>query len=460
MIRKRDFEEQLVTLVEDGVSLAKRTLEKKSLRFGYVPHVVETLQVQDKPGIQMSSIARSFTAKCEFHRDDFHRLLNEIEELSSYKKTMELIESRKKKPLRSPGWIIKSMMISVIKETILAPLDDFYERNQQSILKAIDGSLDTDKFGEVIANAQSELEAKLESIEPRVLDYAKAVTNELLGHKRIYKIVMWMTGLYVDGHEIRGRGFVFRAPTSTELTFTYPFGGKSIWGDGTNRIIPTSILEIKLKARDQPGLSQMISKLEMSLKLFKGSINYWRYVATPDDVDYDQDIMGNLDVRNTSGVRIGLADKNELIFHLQELPKLMPEEMMRWRVRQNTGLVVAYNMYEKSVREFSPQNVANNAVIGLESMYLELDYKRDKGPRLAKLVSSILENEGFSGSDVRKIVGNAYKRIRNKMSHGSPLNGDDRLLAAELAGPLINYLRNSIIILLKDKRQDFYTKSE
>lgn len=457
IVKKDVLEQQLTSLVNDTVKLAKSSLKQKSLHFRYVPHVVETLQVQCETFVQMSSVIKSYTAKCEFHRDDFNQLFNAIEKLSSFRKMMSLIESLKTKPSRSSKWIVKSMMMSAIKETLLPPLNAIYEAIQPGFVGIIDGSLDDEKFRGIISEAQKELDSKIDSIQPRALDYARAATNELLSHKRTYNVKMWMTGLYIDGRTIRGRGFVLRSPMQTDLTSTYPFGGKSIWNKET-RIIPTSILEIKLRARNQPELSQMISKLEMSLKLFNGSINYWRYIAIPDGVDYDQDIMGNLDVKNTSGVRVSLDDKTELIFHLQELPKLIPEEMMRWRVRQDSGLVVAHNMYEKSVKEYSPENVVNNAVIGLESMYLELDYKRDKGPRLAKLVSSILGNEKFQKEEVRENVRNAYRRIRNKMSHGSPLDNDDRLVAAEFAGPLINYLRKSIIILLKDGRQDFHTK--
>jgi hypothetical protein len=42
------------------------------------------------------------------------------------------------------------------------------------------------------------------------------------------------------------------------------------------------------------------------------------------------------------------------------------------------------------------------------------------------------------------------------MSHGAPLDDEERFLSAMLTEPLLQYLRMSIVILLRKNRQDFF----
>ena len=456
MNSEKNLEQHLEVLFEESVALAKESLQNKSLRLRYILHMRETLRVDTGSFTLLSWITPDNIARCEFHREDMSNLLDRIKHLSSYKCIMKLVDALKEKPNRSPKWIIGSMITRIIEETLLIPLEAFYDTIQSNLHGILDGGLEVENLKEKTAKAQKTIKKRLKSARPRSSDYSLAAANELLNRTKLYKVKMWLTGLWVEGDVIEGEGFVLRVPTEEDMTVTYPVGDPPIWGKQPNRIIPTSVLEIDFEAVDQPEISRKISRMMISLMLYRGSIGYWKYIAIPDSVDCNADVMGTLNAKNTSGVSVSSKNLDDLSFHLIELPAMIPDEMMKGRFRQETGLAVAYHMYEKAVRkEFAPQDYVNNSVIGLESMYLKLDYKRDKGSRLSTLVASVLKDEGFSETEVEENIGLAYKRIRNKMSHGAPLDDKDRFLSARLAEPLLQYLRMSIVILLKKNRQDF-----
>lgn len=457
MNSEKNLEQHLEVLFEESVALAKESLQNKSLRLRYVPHVRETLRVDTGTFTQISSVTTDLTAKCEFHREDMSNLLDRIKQLSSYKYTMELVDALDERTNRSPKWIICSMITRIIEETLLIPLESFYDTVQSNLHGILDGSLEVENLRKKTVKARKTIEKRLKSARPRSSDYSLAAANELLNRTKLYKVKMWLTGLWVEGDVIEGERFVLRTPTEEDMTVTYSVGDPPIWGKQPNRIVPTSVLEIDFEAVDQPKISRKISRMMISLMLYRGSIDYWKYIAIPDSVDCNADVMGNLNAKHTSGVSVSSKNLDDLSFHLIELPAMIPDEMMKGRFRQETGLAVAYHMYEEAIRKkFTPQDYVNNSVIGLESMYLRLDYERDKGPRLSRLVASVLKDEGFSETEVKQNIRLAYKKIRNKMSHGAPLDDEERFLSVRLAEPLLQYLRMSIVILLKRNRQDFF----
>lgn len=456
MTLKKTLLVHLEKVIEESVNLAKESLDNKSLRFRYVPHVRETLQVEQRTFTQTSSSNRSITSKSEFHRDDFQKVLEKAKILPSYIEISRIIDTIKQKSSRSSSWIVVSIIRCAIRETLGSILDDTFEVLQSGLVDTLSGQLNEDELETRTNEAQRNLKSKLNDIKIRKSEYAMTAVKEILCQKRLYTVRMWMVGLHVLDNNIDGEGFLLRSTTQDDLTDIYPTGNPPIWYKQSDRIIPTSILEIEIEAINQPELSRKISRKMISLLLFRGSIDYWKYRAVPDSIECDYDLMINTLAKNTAGVKVTPDDLDEIAFHLNELPELIPKTILRGRYHQDTGLAIAYHKYEEAVKEkFTPQEIVNNCVIGLESIYLKLDYKKNKGSRLATAVSKILKNEGFNEPEVKKNVKNAYSKIRNKISHGTPLNKEARYLSQQLVGPLLEYLRKSIINLLKSGCYDF-----
>lgn len=191
--------------------------------------------------------------------------------------------------------------------------------------------------------------------------------------------------------------------------------------------------------------------------LLHGGIDYWRYFSTCDSIVEDYDEIYNTAVRETSGVVFGLSNKNDIDFHIRELPNLIPDEIMRGIFHQETGLAIAYQKYVEVLRtQHTPWDQVNSCIIGLEAIFLEQDYESGKGTRLAKRAAPVLFSEKISKTSIRNNITKGYSGIRNNIVHGTPLSKEDKQLSLKIVGPIVDYLRRSIILLIKDQIPDFH----
>jgi hypothetical protein len=454
----------LKELIEQSFELAKKALNNGLLRWSFLPYSHHTLVVEPSPVhiFERSYVKERMTVKPNLLSDDLRSLFKQIEQLPSYKDSSQ-IGRRICVSTISSDFIIRSMIRNAINTFFCSELQDAYFSWESSLQadniseQNLDDKAIAKKLQKIDSDFQSLAKEKVRLAKPSTADYVRGIIKQLTGDLRIWRVKMWLTELAVEGNPIEGKDFVLRSPTEKDLTITFPLGRPPRWHNQFREIIPRSILEIEIEAKDQPELSNKISRILKSLTLFHGSIDFIKHTETPEPFIQDEGLTLNSYVKNTGCVKVRSVNQESFSFHVTELPDMIPETIMRGVHHQDTGLSVGFQKYMSVVKEFQlPEDRVSNSIIGLESMYLKKNRERRRGSKLADAVSIALEQEGFDRDDVKTNVGTAYSKVRNRKLHGNPLNDEERGFANKLQGPILEYLRSSIILLIKKGKDNFY----
>ncbi len=164
----------------------------------------------------------------------------------------------------------------------------------------------------------------------------------------------------------------------------------------------------------------------------------------------------NIVAHERGGRLITNSDFDELKYHIIDLPQLIPKDLLMGPYHQNTRLAVAYQCYSNAIYKLdAPNEILSEVIRGIESLYLPMDRNPGKGSRLARRVAAVLSNEDLDAREIKTNIKESYFAIRNPTSHGTPLDKKKQFSANERIPVLIEYLRNSILILIKEENESF-----
>ena len=456
-LSRSDLRESISLLVREMTSLCREAVIRGSLRYRFLPYVRATLQITRSNFVQSCVIARTITAKAELFREDHSVFMkNSIESLDSFRAAVQLAEAVVNNPKWAPRVVLRGLAYQIAEEMV-SVLNGAYSEFETSIGRHLKETKNFDDLVDLQSELPSAITKHVKLHKTHHTGYVNRVLADLYGESKIWDVKIWLTGIHVNTEVMVGEGYELRTPTASDLTFDFPLGHPPSWLGTGNLVIPASILQIKLKGRDQPTLSQRISRLMKSLLLLNGGIDYWRYSATCGSVVENREESHNINVRAAGEVVLGTPNKDEVEFHMRALPEIIPDEIMRGIFNQETGLAIAYQKYEEVMRtQHTPWDRVNSCIIGLEAIFLEKGYERGKGRKLARRAAPVLASEKISKTSIRRNITNGYSIIRNNIVHGTPLTNEDRQLSIKILGPLVDYVRRSIILLIQEKKEDFH----
>lgn len=407
--------ERFIDFAIDEVDSAHK---EDRIRFQLIPMIRETRRqfTGDFSGLSSTLIDKAITGV--FHPEDFRKFFIEhIKTSEEYNEIVDFVET------------------------------EFPE------FKANLESLDFYLFSRAIRNHFWNIKPDIQSL------VVEEFLNEFFEKPIPWKISIWLTGLSTDvDHDFQK--IIIKKPTEEDIAIYRNMDEPPFWYKNPDRIVPGAILETTYEPDGQSeALFLFVRRLMMSLTLFKPGVDdlvrFYRPISLR---SYSPHKEENPNARERGGYKLKETDRDELKYHLLELPELLPKNMLRSPHHQSSRLVVAYQCYTNAIYKLEVRSeIYTELVRGIESLYLPLDEKRAKARRLAKRVSEILSAEGFDAGEVKKNVEKAYVVVRNPSSHGSPINIKEQNRISKYIPLMIEYLRKSMLLLLKQGNESFIT---
>lgn len=284
-----------------------------------------------------------------------------------------------------------------------------------------------------------------------------AFLNELF-HKPIpWEITIWLTGMQMLD-DFQTQEVTIKKPTEEDLMIERNEDDPPFWYKNPKQIVPSAILETTFYPSEQDAqVFVFVSRLLTSLKLFRPGIEEIITFENPVSlVSYSQQKLENPNVRERGGYSISKDDFDELKFHIENLPSLIPKEILKGPYDQSTRLAVAYQCYSNALYNLEvPNEVLTEVIRGIESLYLELDKEHGKASRLGNRVSTILSQGKKNLKEIKKTVSKSYVLVRNPTSHGTPMDTKMQYSVKERIPVMIGYLRKSLLILIEEGKDSF-----
>lgn len=208
---------------------------------------------------------------------------------------------------------------------------------------------------------------------------------------------------------------------------------------------PTLFLLIEMPATEPTEFFKCISKAITILRLYKrGSVKYCNYTLSTDS--FNNPIEGHYSPIYTGDVIdsyiLTEADAKKLKnFWKWISPSIMdiikPEDSLK-----SNNVSIAFSRYSDSVMNngMSERRIAN-AIMGLESLFLQDTERNELSYRLSLRSSKLLSNFLFEPKNVEHDIKNAYQ-IRSIFLHGGQLSIKKKnQLNEEYDGSLLNFIR-------------------
>lgn len=287
-----------------------------------------------------------------------------------------------------------------------------------------------------------------------VVDLITTFINDIEGSPKTWNPIVWLQGIWLGIDKIQPiDGIVFRRPTPKDLEFEYPayivspIAGEPLFP----RASPSTILEIKHRARNQPEMQEELGKLIVTLRLYKvGSVENIRTEW------HSKTILGfgGTSFRSAPMAAVykyGLnsTDTEPLKNFIETIKPLIPLEAIRGSTQSVDYTVIAIQRYQDSIiKPETAEGRLTKAIMCLEALYLKPMETGELSHRLSQRVARTLSLLGFQPLEVYNIIGRAYG-IRSKFVHGSQIEKEERQNVANLADKIIDYARISILIQLQ-----------
>ena len=284
-----------------------------------------------------------------------------------------------------------------------------------------------------------------------------AFLNELFHRPIPWEITIWLTGLNLEDN-FQHQGFRIEKPTEENLMIERDLNDPPYWLRNARQVVPSAVFETTY--RPEEGLGQVyfyVQRLLISLNLFRPGIEEVMIFENPVSlISYSPQRLDNPAVRERLGAAVTEGDFDELKFHITTLPRLITKEMIKGPLYQSTRLAVGYQCYSKAIFKLvAPNEILTELVRGLESLYLELDENTGKATRLGGRVSKAVSCNGLKPNEIKKIVSKSYAIVRSPTSHGTPTTIEKQKSARKRIPTMVELLRKSLLLLIKDGRQSF-----
>ena len=287
-----------------------------------------------------------------------------------------------------------------------------------------------------------------------LVDLITTFISDIEGSPKTWNLTMWLQGVWMRINKIQPMDrVVLRRPTPEDLEFEYPADLLSPFTTEPffPRASPSTILELKHRAKNQPEMHEELEKLIVTLRLYKvGSVEnirtQWqsKTVIGFGGTSYRSALMAG-------AYKYGLdsTDTEPLKNFIETIKPLIPLEVIRGSTQSVDYTVIAIQRYQDSIlKPETPEGRLAKGIMCLEALYLKPMEATELAHRLSQRVARTLSLLGHKPLEVYNIIKRAYD-IRSKFIHGSGIEKEERQNVANLAEKIINYARISIVIQLQ-----------
>ena len=292
-----------------------------------------------------------------------------------------------------------------------------------------------------------------------VVDLITTFINDIEGSPKTWNPTVWLQGIWLGIDKIQPIDrIVFRRPTPKDLQFEYPAYIVSPLSAGTffPRVSPSTILEIKHRAKNQREMHEELEKLTVTLRLYKvGSVEKirteWRSKTV---ISFGGTTFSSFPIGEAYKYGLDSTDTEPLKNFIERIKPLIPVEAIRGGTESVDYTVIAIRQYQDSIlKPETHEGRLTKAIMSLEALYLKPMEAGELAHRLSQRVARTLSLLGYQPLEVYNIVGRAYD-IRSKFIHGSQIKKEERQNIANLAEKIIDYARISIVIHLQLRAGD------
>jgi len=289
--------------------------------------------------------------------------------------------------------------------------------------------------------------------EERIFALTYSFMKDLEGSPKSWTPRIWIKGTWLVEDTLNlPNGITLRKPTAADLEnswslqlFPYFMGSLSIDH-------PTAILEMSIRAKDQPEVSREIQKLILMLRLWKvGSVESIRTYWISESILQFGGYHSRSGVQETFKYPLSKADIPKLGRFIEVVSTLVPKKLFEPTTEQVDYSMIAIQRYNDAVMK--PEIMESRlslAIMALESLYLKEKEREELEHRLSQRISRLLGLYGYEPLEVFNTMKQSYS-IRSSYVHGSPIL-DERLgEVSKLVGMVTEYTRHSIIVFLQLK---------
>ncbi|MBN1322991.1 MAG: hypothetical protein JW986_03195 [Methanotrichaceae archaeon] len=313
-----------------------------------------------------------------------------------------------------------------------------YKDNINKITKGYDERMQSAMFLKTFIQRLLFEKLTSELTDDTIIEYASLFISELELAQSDYLCICFLDGIFIEPNNIHiNSGCIIRQIEKSDLEYT-----RDLFFD-TNTYLkmnPSSILEIKLSAKNDQECLAYIERILDCLRLYKLDSVYTLLVKLSKKTviwEKGQYIIGiNRNYTNWYNYTINKSEQDTFIKFINRISDKL--------LKGDKTISISSRGYNFALMEFVDLDIRIlMAIMGLEALF-----SKDPGENTFKLslrVAKLLNNLGFESLKVKRCVTEMYI-IRNKIIHGSNTRQKDK--DKKIFTYIIKYLRISIVIFL------------
>jgi hypothetical protein len=278
--------------------------------------------------------------------------------------------------------------------------------------------------------------------------------KDLEGSSKVWTPVIWLEGIWmVDDVLQLSNNITFRKPTPSDVEREWDLRSLPYIMYGLPRHQPRAILEMSLRARQQPEVSRELDRLILALRLFRvGSVLNIRTLWRSESVLF----MGGISFTShvipaTYKYSLSKIDIPKLEKFMEIILPLIPIRLTEPGAGHVDYSVIAIQRFNDAIlKPEIPESRLSFAVMALESLYLKEMEREELERRLGQRVARLLSFYGHKPLEVYNTLKRSYD-IRSSFVHGSPIPKEKMEEVSKLTEKVLEYVRLSIVLFLQLK---------
>jgi len=262
--------------------------------------------------------------------------------------------------------------------------------------------------------------------------------------------IIWLDGIYMDTDVLEiNKNIRIKKPEAADLEYEIPYDVKPIMSQDLYSRMPSAIMLIQHRAKDQPEMQYRLQSIIATLSLYKvGSIIATKTEWNPSSILEFTGIHRSLKYGGHFKYDLGEDDENILKKFFKTMEPLINSQIIKKINKEETYITIAFDRYNDAlIKDTTLESRITSAMMCLEALYLGDDFQ-ELARRLSQRVSRAMSYFGYSPLKVYKIVKKSY-RLRSIYVHGSRIDKEERKKFVKLENEVMNYARLSINLFLQ-----------
>lgn len=294
----------------------------------------------------------------------------------------------------------------------------------------------------------------LENATDKILeDHITAFVSDLEKAAVEWKTKIWIQGIWLEDKDYDiYSGLKIRKTRPSDLEEETIFGGTFQFPFGITRI-PTAILELTFKAKEQGEIWDEIEMILNCFRLFRlGSVFSEREDMEPKSILRVGGTITKWPIFTAIyKYRINKKDIPKLRDLLKKVRNLLPKKYLQGILPKRDAVFFSLQRYNEAVlKQGSVESRITSTITCLEALYLKREESMELSHRLSQRTSGLLRLFNFAPLEVYSTVKRAYK-IRSGFIHGSQSKPAEHKNNVRLLESVLNYARVSILVFLQVK---------